>query len=133
MSLYNDISVLCIGRLAATASARNKPTLVVSTTYELWIGNESHDDIEISGDIMGFHKGDWEERVVSGHLAGDTCFLYVVCCYQLVIVSGDLDFYCCCCCCGCGRGRFRFFDQSGSLHLDISTYQLPSTVTLTTS
>lgn len=61
-------SVLCIGRLAATASARNKPTLVVSTTYELWIGNESHEDLEISGDIMGFHKGDWEERVLSGHL-----------------------------------------------------------------
>lgn len=54
-------------RLAATATSRNKITLAVSTTYELWIGNETQDDMEITGDIMGFHKGDWEERVLTGH------------------------------------------------------------------
>lgn len=52
-------------RLAATATSRNKITLVVSATYELWIGNETQDDMEITGDIMGFHKGDWE--VLTGH------------------------------------------------------------------
>lgn len=53
-------------RLAQTAMTKNKPTLIVSSTFELWIGNEGHDEITVKGDIMGFHKGDYSEKVVPG-------------------------------------------------------------------
>lgn len=45
---------------------KNKPTLVVSSTFELWVGNEGHDEITVTRDIMGFHKGDYSEKVVTG-------------------------------------------------------------------
>ena len=53
-------------RLAQTAMTKNKPTLVVSSTFELWVGNEGHDEITVTRDIMGFHKGDYSEKVVAG-------------------------------------------------------------------
>lgn len=56
-------------RLAATAGGKNKHTLVVSSAYELWVGNENQDAIKITGDIMGFHKGDFEERLIKGSFA----------------------------------------------------------------
>ena len=71
-------------RLAQTAMAKNKPTLVVSSTYELWVGNEGHDEITVKGDIMGFHKGDYSEKVVTGpaddFFPPDPCCVLKCCC-----------------------------------------------------
>ncbi|CAL1154831.1 unnamed protein product [Cladocopium goreaui] len=66
-----------VTRLAQTAMTKNKPTLVVSSTFELWVGNEGYDEITVTRDIMGFHKGDYSEKVVAGDGSGErnaVCF-----------------------------------------------------------
>ena len=49
------------------AAARGKPALVVDSSYQLWVGNESSEEVHLEpGEIAGFNLGTFEEKIVAG-------------------------------------------------------------------
>ena len=55
------------GRKAYCAGARQKPAVVVDKDFKLWIGNETEDELELSGcELCGFNLGTFEEKAVAG-------------------------------------------------------------------
>ena len=56
-------------RLATAPGTRNRATVVVTTDFEVWVGNETTSEIVIkNSDIFGFHAGDFDVKMVSGVL-----------------------------------------------------------------
>lgn len=48
----------------------NKPALVLSNTFELWLGNTSDTQLQVDpGELFGFSTGSYEEVTVASHLA----------------------------------------------------------------
>lgn len=44
--------------------------MVVTTDFEVWVGNESTSEIALKNcDIFGFHAGDFDVKMVSGVLS----------------------------------------------------------------
>ena len=53
-----------------TVGNRNKPALLVDDTYALWLGNETIEELSFEQcELCGFNLGQFEEKVVAGHLA----------------------------------------------------------------
>lgn len=58
------------GRLATAAGSRNRPTVVIATDFDVWLGNEGSNEIVIKNmDVFGFHSGDFEVKPVTGTLS----------------------------------------------------------------
>ena len=54
-------------RLATAPGSRSRPTVVVTTDFAVWLGNESGNEIKIKNtDVFGFHSGEFETKPVSG-------------------------------------------------------------------
>lgn len=62
------------GRLATCPGQGDRPSVVVTTDFKLWIGNEGDDMLKVAPfPILGFGLGEFEEKCVGGHLFPASC------------------------------------------------------------
>lgn len=53
--------------MATAPGQKSRPTVVVTTDFELYLGNETDMEIQVKNlDIFGFHLGDFESKMVTG-------------------------------------------------------------------
>ncbi|CAK9050113.1 FO synthase subunit 1, partial [Durusdinium trenchii] len=53
-----------VNRLATAPGQKSRPTVVVTTDFELYLGNETDMEIQVKNlDIFGFHLGDFESKM----------------------------------------------------------------------
>ncbi|CAK9114864.1 Uncharacterized protein SCF082_LOCUS53189 [Durusdinium trenchii] len=58
-------------RLASCIGKNNRPSVVLTTDFKLWIGNEGNEQLQVQPmPLFGFGLGDFEEKVYGGALAG---------------------------------------------------------------
>lgn len=55
---------------------KNKPTLVVTPSFALYMGNPSTEEMVIeSGELFGFNIGNFEQKIVTGSEFNPMCIL----------------------------------------------------------
>ena len=56
-------------RLASVDGHRGKPSLFLSTSFDLFVGNPGQEELLLSGtELCGFNTGQFEQKLVTGRI-----------------------------------------------------------------
>lgn len=59
------------GRLAYCAGKGGRPSILISTSFEVYLGNLTNEELKLEPlDLFGFNTGQWEMKIIKGRVIG---------------------------------------------------------------